>query len=149
MYRPVALDEQARELLRARKYAQALHLADTCSGEGAPWAEAAFAEAAFLLMLGDPHIVPGLKTCTVIGFLLVIRFSIVCRCSDSAYAACTLSAQGLRLCENCMMSSVVCAPPCVSTPLSRTVYCVSECLIVHVQSLSAFLRDSSLVANYY
>jgi hypothetical protein len=54
MYRPVALDEQARELLRARKYAQALHLADTCSGEGAPWAEAAFAEAAFLLMLGDP-----------------------------------------------------------------------------------------------
>jgi hypothetical protein len=28
-YRPVALDEQARDLWQARKYAQALHLADT------------------------------------------------------------------------------------------------------------------------
>eukprot|EP00884_Botryococcus_braunii_P004337 jgi/Botrbrau1/13904/Bobra.0017s0011.1 len=50
MYRPVALDEQAKELLRARNYAQAVHLADTCSGEGAPWADSAFAQAAFLLL---------------------------------------------------------------------------------------------------
>lgn len=52
MYRPVALDDQAKELLRAGKYSDAIQLADTCSGEGAPWAESAFAQAAFLLLHG-------------------------------------------------------------------------------------------------
>ena len=52
LFQPIALDAQARELLRAGSFEQALALADTCAAEGAPWAETAFAEAAFLLMQG-------------------------------------------------------------------------------------------------
>ncbi|KAK9806735.1 hypothetical protein WJX72_000925 [[Myrmecia] bisecta] len=50
MYKPIALDEQAREMLRARNFDQALQLANICAADGAPWAETAFAEAAFLLL---------------------------------------------------------------------------------------------------
>ena len=52
LLQPIALDAQARELLRAGSFEQALALADTCAADGAPWAETAFAEAAFLLMQG-------------------------------------------------------------------------------------------------
>ena len=52
LFQPIALDAQARELLRAGSFEQALALADTCAADGAPWAETAFAEAAFLLMQG-------------------------------------------------------------------------------------------------
>ena len=52
MYRPVALEQQARQLLQAGQYDQALQLANTCSLAGAPWAETAFAEAGFLLLQG-------------------------------------------------------------------------------------------------
>ena len=52
MLQPVALEEQARELLKAGDFAQALQLADVAAGEGAPWVEDAYAEAAFLLIHG-------------------------------------------------------------------------------------------------
>ncbi|BDA48080.1 Transforming growth factor-beta receptor-associated protein [Coccomyxa sp. Obi] len=50
LLKPVALEDQARELLRACNYDQALCLAELCASEGAAWAEVAFAEAAFMLM---------------------------------------------------------------------------------------------------
>lgn len=52
LYRPVALEEQARELLRARRYDAALSLADVGAAAGDAWAPIAFAEAAFLLLHG-------------------------------------------------------------------------------------------------
>ena len=52
LYKPVALEEQARQLLQAGQFDQALQLANTCSLAGAPWAETAFAEAGFLLLQG-------------------------------------------------------------------------------------------------
>ncbi len=52
LYRPVALEEQARELLRRRDFEAALQLAAACVAQRAPWAEAAFAQAALLLMQG-------------------------------------------------------------------------------------------------
>ena len=57
MLKPVALEDQARELLRACNYDQALRLAELCATEGAAWAEVAFAEAAFMLMQGQ-HSLP-------------------------------------------------------------------------------------------
>lgn len=53
MLKPVALKEQAKELLRGGSFDQALKLAEVCAADGAPWAEEVFAEAAFLLMQGD------------------------------------------------------------------------------------------------
>ena len=53
LLKPVALEDQARELLRACNYDQALRLAELCASEGAAWAEVAFAEAAFMLMQGQ------------------------------------------------------------------------------------------------
>ena len=53
MLQPIALEEQARELLKAGDFDQALQLADVAAGEGAPWVEDAYAEAAFLLIHGD------------------------------------------------------------------------------------------------
>ncbi|KAK9839815.1 hypothetical protein WJX81_003522 [Elliptochloris bilobata] len=50
LYRPVALEEQARELLRARQYSAALALADVGAAAGGAWAPIAFAEGAFLLL---------------------------------------------------------------------------------------------------
>jgi hypothetical protein len=55
MLKPVALEEQAKELLSGGNYDQALKLAEVCAADGAPWAEEAFAEAAFLLMQGVVH----------------------------------------------------------------------------------------------
>ena len=52
LLKPVALEDQARELLRACNYDQALRLAELCASEGAAWAEVASAEAAFMLMQG-------------------------------------------------------------------------------------------------
>ena len=52
LYRPVALEEQARELLRARHFDDALSLADVGAAAGDAWAPIAFAEAAFLLVHG-------------------------------------------------------------------------------------------------
>ena len=53
MLQPIALEEQARELLKAGDFDQALQLADVAAGEGAPsWVEDAYAEAAFLLIHG-------------------------------------------------------------------------------------------------
>ncbi len=52
MLQPIALEEQARELLKARNFDQALQLADVAAAEGAPWVEEAFAEAALLLIHG-------------------------------------------------------------------------------------------------
>ena len=54
MLQPIALEEQARELLKAGDFDQALQLADVAAGEGAPWVEDAYAEAAFLLIHGGP-----------------------------------------------------------------------------------------------
>lgn len=52
LLRPVALEEQARQLLGAGAYGPALDLARLAAGSGAPWADTAFAEAAFLLLHG-------------------------------------------------------------------------------------------------
>ncbi len=52
MLQPIALEEQARELLKAGDFDQALQLADVAAAEGAPWVEDAYAEAAFLLIHG-------------------------------------------------------------------------------------------------
>lgn len=52
MLQPIALEEQARELLKAGNFDQALQLADVAAAEGAPWVEEAYAEAALLLIHG-------------------------------------------------------------------------------------------------
>ena len=52
LFQPIALDEQAKDLLRAGQYEQALHLAGICAADGALWAETAFAETALLLLHG-------------------------------------------------------------------------------------------------
>lgn len=52
LLRPIALDEQAKDLLRAGQYEQALNLAGICAADGAPWAETAFAQTALLLLHG-------------------------------------------------------------------------------------------------
>ena len=52
LFQPVALDEQAKDLLRAGQYEQALNLANTCAADGAPWAETAIAQTALLLLHG-------------------------------------------------------------------------------------------------
>ena len=52
MLQPIALEEQARELLKAENFDQALQLADVAAAEGAPWVEEAYAEAALLLIHG-------------------------------------------------------------------------------------------------
>ena len=53
LFQPVALDEQAKDLLRAGRYEQAINLTNTCAADGAPWAETAFAQTALLLIHGD------------------------------------------------------------------------------------------------
>ena len=52
LFQPVALDEQAKDLLRAGQYEQALSLANCCDADGSPWAETAFALTALLLLHG-------------------------------------------------------------------------------------------------
>lgn len=52
LFQPIALDEQAKDLLRAGQYEQALNLASVCAAEGAPWAETAFAQTALLFLHG-------------------------------------------------------------------------------------------------
>ena len=52
LFQPIALDEQAKDLLRAGQYEQALNLASVSAAEGAPWAETAFAQAALLFLHG-------------------------------------------------------------------------------------------------
>lgn len=54
LFQPIALDEQAKDLLKAGQYEQALNLAAICAADGAPWAETAFAETALLLLHGKP-----------------------------------------------------------------------------------------------
>ena len=56
MLQPIALEEQARELLKAGDFDQALQLADVAAAEGAPWVEDAYAEAAFLLIHGTSFV---------------------------------------------------------------------------------------------
>ena len=53
LFQPIALEEQAKDLLRAGQYEQALGLANVCALHGAPWVETAFAQAALLLLNGD------------------------------------------------------------------------------------------------
>lgn len=50
LFQPIALDEQAKDLLRAGQYEQALNLANVCAADGAPWAETAFAQTALMLL---------------------------------------------------------------------------------------------------
>ena len=50
--RPVALDQQARELLRAGAVEAALQLALVCFDQGGAWAETALVEVALLLLQG-------------------------------------------------------------------------------------------------
>ena len=52
LFQPIALDEQAKDLLRAGQYEQALSLTDVCAADGAPWAETAFAQTALMLLHG-------------------------------------------------------------------------------------------------
>lgn len=52
LFQPIALDEQAKDLLRAGQFEQALNLANVCAADGAPWAETAFAQTALLLLQG-------------------------------------------------------------------------------------------------
>ena len=52
LFQPIALEEQAKDLLRAGQYEQALGLANVCALHGAPWVETAFAQAALLLLSG-------------------------------------------------------------------------------------------------
>ena len=61
LFQPIALDEQAKDLLRAGQYEQALHLAGICAADGAPWAETAFAETALLLLHGRLPLEPSIK----------------------------------------------------------------------------------------
>ena len=58
MLQPIALEEQARELLKAGDFDQALQLADVAAAEGASWVEDAYAEAAFLLIHGNALAAP-------------------------------------------------------------------------------------------
>ncbi len=52
LYRPVALEDQAKQLLRARQFDAALALADVGAAAGEAWALTVYAEAAFLLLHG-------------------------------------------------------------------------------------------------
>ena len=52
LMRPVALDQQARELLRAGAVEAALQLALVCFDQGYAWAETALVEIALLLIQG-------------------------------------------------------------------------------------------------
>lgn len=66
LFQPIALDEQAKDLLRAGQYEQALNLANVCAADGAPWAETAFAQTALMLLHGEPlqcasHPVPSIS----------------------------------------------------------------------------------------
>lgn len=63
---PMALEQQARDLLRAGQYQEALGLATVCAAHGAPWVETAFAQAALLLLNGRLQKHPGLLLCVVI-----------------------------------------------------------------------------------
>ena len=65
LFQPIALDEQAKDLLRAGQYEQALALATVCAADGAPWAETAFAQAALLLLHGT-HILAMLCVCCIL-----------------------------------------------------------------------------------
>ena len=49
---PVALEEQVRQVLQAGDYDQAMALAAAGAAKGAPWADTAFTQIAFLLMHG-------------------------------------------------------------------------------------------------
>ena len=55
VFQPIALEQQARELLRGGQYEPALGLAAACAAHGAPWVETAFAQAALLLLNGRLH----------------------------------------------------------------------------------------------
>lgn len=79
LLKPVALEDQARELLRACNYDQALRLAELCASEGAAWAEVAFAEAAFMLMQGL-HALP-------LPFLPVCMHACMHACREAIYMA--------------------------------------------------------------
>lgn len=61
LFQPIALDEQAKDLLKAGQYEQALNLAGICAADGAPWAETAFAETALLLLHGQLPLAPGIN----------------------------------------------------------------------------------------
>ena len=52
LMRPVALDQQAQELLRAGAVEAALQLALVCFDQGDTWAETALVEVALLLIKG-------------------------------------------------------------------------------------------------
>ena len=52
LFQPIALDEQAKDLLRAGQYEQAINLANVCAADGAPWAETAFTQTALMLLHG-------------------------------------------------------------------------------------------------
>jgi len=52
LMRPVALDQQARQLLRAGAVEAALQLALVCLDQGYAWAEIALVEVAMLLVQG-------------------------------------------------------------------------------------------------
>ncbi len=54
LFQPIALDEQAKDLLRAGQFEQAINLANVCAADGAPWAETAFAQTALMLLHGEP-----------------------------------------------------------------------------------------------
>lgn len=81
LFQPIALDEQAKDLLRAGQYEQALHLAGICAADGAPWAETAFAETALLLLHGrlplDINQTPLTLMCTLVTAPLVL--TLLCR----------------------------------------------------------------------
>lgn len=61
LFQPIALDEQAKDLLKAAQYEQALNLAGICAADGAPWAETAFAETALLLLHGRLPLAPSIN----------------------------------------------------------------------------------------
>ena len=52
LYLPIALEDQAKQLLQAGNFSAALDLARRCSKQGAPWARMAFAQAGFMLLQG-------------------------------------------------------------------------------------------------
>lgn len=52
LFQPIALEQQAKDLLKEGQYEQALALANVCAVHGAPWVETAFAQAALLLLNG-------------------------------------------------------------------------------------------------
>ena len=88
LFQPIALDEQAKDLLRAGQYEQALHLAGICAADGAPWAETAFAETALLLLHGRLPLEPSIKPtpppftlmCALSSFYTIF-FLMYCSCS--------------------------------------------------------------------